>query len=147
MGIYAKIETRAALRNLAHILIAGLELPAFAVMIARGDLAVEVGFEELPFVQEDILSMCEAAHLPVIWATQVLETLTQQGLPDRAELTDAVHGQRADCVMLNKGAHIARAVCVLSDLLAAESQRHVKKRDVFRTFIHQEGVFEPAPSD
>ena len=49
------------------------------VMIARGDLAVECGFERLAEVQEEILWMCEAAHVPVIWATQVLETLAKDG--------------------------------------------------------------------
>ena len=65
-GIVAKIETVDSIHNLAKILIAGLELPKFAILIARGDLAVEVGFENLAFVQEDILCLCEAAHIPVI---------------------------------------------------------------------------------
>jgi pyruvate kinase len=60
LGIIAKIETADSIHNLAKILIAGLELPKFAILIARGDLAVEVGFENLAFVQEDILCLCEA---------------------------------------------------------------------------------------
>ena len=53
-------------------------------MIARGDLAVECGYERLAEVQEEILWMCEAAHMPVIWATQVLESVAKQGEPSRA---------------------------------------------------------------
>ena len=49
---------------------------ACGVTIARGDRAVECGFERLAEVQEEILWICEAAHVPVVWATQVLETLT-----------------------------------------------------------------------
>ena len=78
------------------------------VMIARGDLAVECGYERLAEVQEEMLWFCEAAHIPVIWATQVLESLAKKGMPSRAEITDAAMGERAECVMLNKGPHIAR---------------------------------------
>jgi pyruvate kinase len=53
----------------------------FGILIARGDLAVEVGFENLALVQEDILCLCEEAQTPVILATQVLETLAKSGLP------------------------------------------------------------------
>ena len=117
-GIVAKIETVDSIHNLAKILIAGLELPKFAILIARGDLAVEVGFENLAFVQEDILCLCEAAHIPVILATQILESLTESGLRSRAEITDAIMGQRAECVMLNNGTHIAEAVKTLAALLS-----------------------------
>jgi len=77
--------------------------PKLGVMIARGDLAVEVGFERLSEVPRQILALCEAAHIPAIWATQVLETLAKTGQPSRAEVTDAAAAQRAECVMLNKG--------------------------------------------
>jgi pyruvate kinase len=48
------------------------------VMVARGDLAVEVGFERLAELQEEIVWLCEAAHVPVIWATQVLESMAKK---------------------------------------------------------------------
>jgi hypothetical protein len=73
-------------------------------------LAVECGFERLAEVQEEILWICEAAHVPVIWATQVLETLAKEGMASRAEITDAAMGHRAECVMLNKGPHVLSAV-------------------------------------
>jgi pyruvate kinase len=142
IGIVAKIETADAIHNLAHILIAGLELPKFGILIARGDLAVEVGFENLALVQEDILCLCEAAHIPVILATQVLETLAKSGLPTRAEITDAAMGQRAECVMLNKGTHILEAVKTLSGLLSAEERHYIKKRHVFREFTKQRNIIE-----
>ena len=140
IGIVAKIETAEAIHNLAQILIAGLELPKFGILIARGDLAVEVGFENLALVQEDILCLCEAAQIPVILATQVLETLAKSGLPTRAEITDAAMGQRAECVMLNKGTHILEAVKTLSGLLSAEERHYIKKRQVFREFTKQRGM-------
>lgn len=141
LGIVLKIETREAVHRLAQLLLAGLDLPRCGVMIARGDLAVEVGFERLAMVQEDILCLCEAAHVPVIWATQVLETLAKKGLPARAEITDAAMGQRAECVMLNKGEHVLEAVKTLAVLLRTAERHHLKKRDVFREITEQRGVF------
>ncbi len=64
---------------------------------------MECGYQRLAEVQEEILWICEAAHVPVIWATQVLETLAKKGMPSRSEITDAAMGERAECVMLNKG--------------------------------------------
>ncbi|RSK25774.1 hypothetical protein EJF36_02060 [Bacillus sp. HMF5848] len=141
LAVVAKIETKDAIRNLASILLKGLEFESFGVMIARGDLAVEVGFENLSHVQEDILCMCEAAHIPVILATQILERLAKEGTPARAEITDAAMGIRAECVMLNKGPHIVEAVEVLSTLLKNAALSHVKKRQVFTHFTKQCGIF------
>lgn len=96
-------------------------------MIARGDLLVECGYERLAEVQEEILWLCEAAHLPVIWATQVLESLAQKGMPSRAEITDAAMGERAECVMLNKGPHILDAVTALDSILRRMQAHQTKK--------------------
>ena len=141
-GIVIKIETREAIHRLAQLLLAGLNLPRFGVMIARGDLAVEVGFEHLALVQEDILCLCDAAHVPVIWATQVLESLAKSGLPARAEITDAATGQRAECVMLNKGRFVLDAVRTLADLLSSRERQRIKKRQVFRDITVQHGIFD-----
>jgi len=138
-GIIAKVETSDSINNLAKILLAGLDLPNFGILIARGDLAVEVGFENLPAIQEDILCICEAAQIPAILATQVLETMAKSGLPTRAEMIDAAFGQRAECVMLNKGKHILEAVKMLSLILESEERRHLKKRQIFREFTKQSG--------
>jgi len=132
MGVVLKIETRTAFEELPGILLSALRYPPNAVMIARGDLAVEVGYERLAEVQEEILWLCEAAHLPAIWATQVLEGLTKTGLPSRAEVTDAAMGVRAECVMLNKGPHIAAAVRALDSILRRMQSHQAKKTAMLR---------------
>ncbi len=127
LGLVLKIETTPGFARLPEILLHAMRSPLVGVMIARGDLAVEVGYERLAEVQEEILWLCEAAHLPVIWATEVLDRLAQTGQPSRAEVTDAAMGQRAECVMLNKGPHIDRAIVVLDDILRRMS-RHQRKK-------------------
>ena len=132
LGIVLKIETRRAFEELANLLLAVMRSPAAGVMIARGDLAIECGWERMAEVQEEILWICEAAHMPVIWATQVLESLAKQGIPSRAEITDAAMGERAECVMLNKGPYIAKAVRVLDDILRRMEKHQSKKRSMLR---------------
>jgi pyruvate kinase len=127
VGMVLKIETRQGFENLPKLMLAGLGGRPLGVMIARGDLAVECGYERMAEIQEEILWLCEAAHLPTIWATQVLETLTKKGTPSRAEITDAAMGQRAECVMLNKGPYVVEAVRVLGDLMA-RMQGHQRKK-------------------
>jgi pyruvate kinase len=126
-AIVLKIETRRAFENLPDMLLAAMQSPCCGVMIARGDLAVECGFVRMAEVQEEILWICEAAHIPVIWATQVLETLAKEGMPSRAEITDAAMADRAECVMLNKGPHVLNAVCVL-DVILRRMQGHQAKK-------------------
>lgn len=130
--IVLKIETRRGFENLPDMLLTAMRAPCCGVMIARGDLAVECGFERLAEAQEEILWICEAAHVPVIWATQVLETLAKEGLPSRAEITDAAMGHRAECVMLNKGPHILSAVRVLDDILRRMQAHQAKKHAMLR---------------
>jgi pyruvate kinase len=131
-AIVVKIETRRGFSSLPQILLAALREPTCGVMIARGDLAVECGFERLAEVQEEILWLCEAAHVPVIWATQVLESLAETGLPSRAEITDAAMGNRAECVMLNKGPHMVETVRMLADILTRMAGHQAKKRALLR---------------
>ncbi|MCK9282995.1 MAG: pyruvate kinase [Rhodocyclaceae bacterium] len=132
LGVVVKIETRRGFENLPQILFAAMANRAAGVMIARGDLAVECGYERLAEVQEEILWATEAAHMPVIWATQVLETLAKTGLPSRAEITDAAMGERAECVMLNKGPHIVDAIRTLDDILKRMQAHQAKKRTLLR---------------
>jgi pyruvate kinase len=115
--VVLKIETPDAWRHLPELLITAMRRPVYAVMIARGDLAVEIGFENISRAQEQIINLCRAAHAPVIYATQVLETMNKKGLPTRAEITDAAYGIHADCVMLNKGEHTVKAVKILRSIL------------------------------
>jgi pyruvate kinase len=132
LGTVFKIETRWGFENLPQILMAGLARPPVGIMVARGDLAVEIGFERLAEVQEEILWLSEAAHIPVIWATQVLESMAKQGLPSRAEVSDAAFGVRAECVMLNKGRYIVETVEFLSGVLGRMSAHHAKRRPMMR---------------
>jgi pyruvate kinase len=132
LPLVLKIETFEAVQNFPSLLLQGMKEPFFGVMIARGDLAVEIGFERLSEIQEEILWLCEAAHVPVIWATQVLETMNKSGLATRSEATDAVRAAQAECVMLNKGKYLLTVLATLQDILQRSGGHHVKKRYVFR---------------
>jgi pyruvate kinase len=132
LGIVLKIETRRAFEHLPQLLLTAMRRPRVGVMIARGDLAVECGYERMAELQEEILWLCEAAHLPVIWATQVLEQLAKTGLPSRAEISDAAMSERAECVMLNKGPYLNNAVTVLDNIMRRMAEHHYKKNALFR---------------
>jgi len=132
LGTVLKIETRQGFEQLPMILLTAMRLPPVGIMVARGDLAVEVGFERLAEVQEEILWLAEAAHVPVIWATQVLDTLVKRGLPSRAEVSDAAKGIRAECVMLNKGPYVVDALRFLSDVLLRMREHQSKHRPLLR---------------
>jgi len=132
VGVVLKIETPAAFANLPELLVAAMASERAGVMIARGDLAVEAGYERTAELQEEILWACEAAHLPVIWATQVLEDLAKTGRPTRAEVTDAAMATRAECVMLNKGPYVDLAVHALDDILRRMASHQDKKVSLLR---------------
>jgi pyruvate kinase len=132
LGIILKIETKTAFTRLPDLLLSAMRHPPLSVMIARGDLGVEVGFERLSEVQEEILWLCEAAHVPVIWATQVLESLAKGGMPSRAEVSDAAMGSRAECIMLNKGPYIAETLQFLTDVVERIEEHHHKKTSRLR---------------
>ncbi len=127
LGIVAKVETAQAVKNLPDIIVRAAGKQPFGVMIARGDLAVAIGFERLAEMQEEILWLCEAAHVPVIWATQVLEEMVKSGLPTRGEMTDAAMAGRAECVMLNKGPNVGEAITALRGLLQRMTEHQSKK--------------------
>jgi pyruvate kinase len=126
-GLILKIETEQAVRHLPGLIVAAGGRVPLGVMIARGDLAVEVGFQRLAELQEEILWLAEAAHTPVIWATQVLDRLVRKGTPSRAEISDVVLAQRAECVMLNKGDFILDALTIVDDVFRRmEGHQHKK---------------------
>ena len=127
LGVVIKIETKRGFRNLPHLILAAMRSYPAAVMIARGDLAVECGWARLAELQEEILWFCEAAQIPVLWATQVLEQEAKKGRPSRAEISDAAMSQRADCVMLNKGPHILAAIRMLDNILRRMQKHQFKK--------------------
>lgn len=132
LGVVAKVETPRAVRNLPELIAHAAGQRPFAVMLARGDLAVELGYQRLAEMQEEILWLCEAAHVPIIWATQVLENLAKKGIPSRAEITDAAMSVRAECVMLNKGPFINEAVTMLADVLTRMQGHQSKKTPQLR---------------
>ena len=132
IGIVLKIETKESFENLPDLLLTAMRSPKVGVMIARGDLAVEIGFERTAEVQEEILWICEAAHVPGIWATQVLEKLAKKGLASRAEITDAAMSSRAECVMLNKGPYVVDAVSTLNDILQRMAYHQCKRKGNLR---------------
>lgn len=145
-GIVLKIENRQAFAQLPAILLDALSHPRVGVMVARGDLAVELGFERLSEAQEQILWLCEAAHLPVIWATQILDTLARSGQPSRPEVTDAAMSIRAECAMLNKGPHIVDAVRFLSGVLGRMEGHYAKRMALRRPLSIAGPRLTPAPS-
>ena len=140
-GIVVKVETKRGFDNLPDMILAAMQTRFSGVMIARGDLAIECGFGRLAEIQEEILWICESAHVPAIWATQVLEELAKEGFPTRAEITDAAMGQRAECIMLNKGEHIVNATKALDDILRRMQDHQTKKRSLLRKLQLAEKFF------
>jgi pyruvate kinase len=129
IGLILKIENRAAFENMPKLMLAAMRHPRAGIMIARGDLAVEVGFMRIAEVQEEILWLAEAAHMPVIWATEILDNLVKKGKTTRAEISDAVKSVRAECAMLNKGPFIADGLRMLKDIdirMAAHEDKKMK---------------------
>jgi len=126
VGVILKIETVQAYNNLTDIIFEAIKAKPVGVMIARGDLAIETGWDNIGIVQKEILGMCSAAHIPIIWATQVLENLAKRGIPSRSEITDAVTALKAECVMLNKGVYINDAISLLSRILTDLEKFQVK---------------------
>jgi len=129
IGVIVKIETKNAYKNLPSIILKAMESYPVGVLIARGDLAVETGWENFANIQEELLRICEAAHLPDILATQILENLSKTGIPSRAEITDAAMSQRTECVLLNKGIYVEETFKMLGNILC-KTQKIQKKKVV-----------------
>lgn len=138
-GIIAKIERAEAITNLDGIIEA-----SDAVMIARGDLGVEIGDAELPGTQKKIIKIAKVFNKPVITATQMLETMTHNTIPTRAEVSDVANAvlDGTDAVMLSGetavGLYPDKAVAAMDRIcLSAEkhrsthSMRNTKDRDVY----------------
>ncbi len=132
LPIIAKIETNRAVKNLPEIILGSIGRHSLGIMIARGDLAVELGSARLAEIQEELLWLCEAARVPVIWATQVLESIAKKGVKSRPEFTDAAMAVRAECVMLNKGPYILDALEALRNVMARMHQHQHKKHPRLR---------------
>lgn len=141
-AIVLKIETPLAVANLPRLILQAASRNPTAVMIARGDLAVELGFARLSEIQEEILWLCEAAHTPVIWATEVLNQFVKEGVMSRPETTDAAMSQQAECVMLNKGPFLQEGVAFLSNVLDRMQRHHAKKFARFTPLHAWDSEFE-----
>lgn len=141
IGLVLKIENKDAFNNLPDLLLTAMQWSNIGIMIARGDLAVELGVERISEVQEQILWVCEAAHVPVIWATQILENLAQTGLATRAEITDASMSVRAECVMLNKGPYIMETITTLYNILQRMETHQNKKTGTLRQLSFASNFF------
>lgn len=128
--IVAKIETEEAIENLDAIIAV-----TDAVMVARGDLAVEIGPEKVPPIQKTIIQKCNELGKPVIVATQMLESMIQNPVPTRAEVSDVANAiyDGADAVMLSEetslGAFAPEAVTVMDSVaLNVESNINTHRR-------------------
>ena len=132
IGLVLKIENKEAFSNLPELLLAAMHSPNIGLMIARGDLAVELGPERISEVQEMLLWLCESAFIPIIWATQVLEKLAKEGIATRSEITDASMASRSECVMLNKGENILQTVEILAGILHRMEAHQYKKKGTLR---------------
>jgi len=137
-----KIATKQAMRHVPALSVQAVGHRPTAIMIARGDLAVAIGSNRMAERQEELVWLCEAAHGPVIWATQVLENLAKEGVPSRAEVTDAAMAVRAECVMLNKGPFITEAVQLLDDVLTRMLAHQQKKTAQLRALHSWQSLFE-----
>lgn len=118
--IISKIENCEALNNLEEIVEA-----SDAIMVARGDLGVEVPFEEVPLVQKRLLNICRKMGKPTITATQMLDSMTHSPIPTRAEVSDVATAiaESTDCVMLSgesaSGEYPAEAVLTQAKIARA----------------------------
>ena len=139
-GIIVKIETKKAFYNLPEIILSAMRSLPVGIMIARGDLAIETGWKNFATIQQEIMRICEAAHLPVVWATQVLESLSKKGTPSRAEITDAAMSQQTECVMLNKGPYIFKAIRMLNRILKRMEKLQEKRAIILPKLDNVEGL-------
>ncbi|UFS70645.1 pyruvate kinase [Geomonas sp. RF6] len=144
--IIAKIERSNALENMEDILDA-----SDGIMIARGDLGVEVPIEQIAVIQKDLMRLANRRAKPVITATQMLESMTENRRPTRAEATDVANAilDGTDCVMLSAESAMGRypvdAVAMLASIAAAVEPRRnpVKVRELFKG-VELKGALKPA---
>ena len=121
MPVIIKIEKPEALEHLDE-LIANTD----AVLVARGDLGVETDIWRVPLVQKDIVARCRRAGVPVIVATQMLESMIESPMPTRAEVSDVANAvfDRADAVMLSGETAVGRFPVQAVDMMNRDRRRH-----------------------
>jgi len=124
--VIAKIERKLAVDNFDEILES-----SDAIMIARGDLGNEFPLEEIPFIQAKIIDKCNAVKKPVIVATEMLLSMTENPRPTRAEVTDVAHAilMGSDAVMLSeetaRGKYPVEVVAMMEKIVV-EAEKHLQ---------------------
>lgn len=146
-GIIAKIETQQAVDDLDAIIAA-----ADGIMVARGDLAVEVPKEEVPLIQKTIIRKCNAAGKPVITATQMLDSMATHTTPTRAEVNDVANAifDGTDAVMLSGesaiGIHPHLAIATMSDIALRIEGSELYQNDIIRMETLPKGTVDAVSS-
>jgi pyruvate kinase len=132
--IVSKIEDQSAVDHLDEIILA-----SDAIMVARGDLGIEVPIEELPIIQRRIVSQCVFAGCKVIVATQMLESMISAPIPTRAEMTDVANAvfEKADAIMLSGETSVGKfpVLCVeILDRIARRAERASREEPIRTAF-------------
>ena len=137
MGIISKIENKTALKNINEIIAA-----TDAIMVARGDLAIDIGHSDVPQVQLDLIKKCSHFSKPVIVATQMLESMIESSTPTRAEINDVATAifQGADVVMLSAETAVGRfplqTVKAMSDAIVSTEKYKKKNIEDFKNKVN-----------
>lgn len=131
IGVIAKIETRAAVEN-----IDGLIEAADGIMVARGDMGVELPVEEVPLVQKQIVTKCNRMGVPVIIATQMLKSMTENPTPTRAEVTDVANAvlDGTDALMLSEETAIGNYPVEAVQAMSKIAERTERDAEVYHRY-------------
>ncbi|MFA6170575.1 MAG: pyruvate kinase [Candidatus Margulisiibacteriota bacterium] len=139
--VIAKIEKPEAIENLESIIAV-----ADGVMVARGDLGVELSLEKVPIIQKDIIELCRLFEKPVIVATQMLESMIKEPNPTRAEVSDVANAifDGTDAVMLSAETSIGRYPAETVEMMARIAEEAETRLKSFATDITLENKIDTA---